>query len=142
MNLQRIPHLDGDPGVSQTIRQMCQLIEEGKKDPLIHQTAAKILTAARVPAFDWPGEARAIYSWVKRNIRFTRDVDGHETLHGAADVLRLGIGDCDDFTVLILSLAGTIGAHGRIVTIATGRGEDSDFSHVYPEVEVNGRWIS
>jgi Transglutaminase-like superfamily len=142
MNLQRIPHLDGDPGVAQTISQMRRLIEEGKKDPLVHQTAAKILTTARVPAFAWEQEARAIFDWVRRNIRFTRDVDGHETLHGAADIIQLGIGDCDDFTVLMLSLAGSIGAAGRIVTISTDHGADREFTHVYPEVEVNGRWIS
>ncbi len=142
MNVQRIPHLDGDPGVAQTIRQMRRLIDQGKSDAQIHELAARILTSARVPAFDWQREARAIFDWVQRNIRFTRDVEGHETLHGAADIVRLGIGDCDDFTVLTLSLAGSIGAQGRIVTISTDPSEAREFTHVYPEVEVNGRWIS
>lgn len=140
MNLTRIPHLDGDPGVAQTIRQMRRLIHAGKQDPKVHELAAQILRKANVPAYDWEGEARAIYEAVRRNLRFTRDVDGNETLHAAADIIRLGIGDCDDHTVLICSLLKTIGCDCRIVTIATDPG--GEFSHVYPEAEVNGRWIS
>jgi len=140
MKLTRIPHLDGDPGVEQTIRQMRRLIHQGKQDPKVHELAAQILRKANVPAYDWEGEARAIYEAVRRNLRFTRDVDGNETLHGAADIIRLGIGDCDDHTVLICSLLKTIGCDCRIVTIATDPG--GEFSHVYPEAEVNGRWVA
>jgi hypothetical protein len=141
MKVTRIPHLEGDPGVQQTIRQMCRLISQGKQDPAVHELAALILRCARVRAYDWPGEARAIFDWWHRNIRFTRDVDGHETLHAPADILRLGIGDCDDFTVGICSLLKTIGADCRIVTISTH--EDGEFSHVYPEVILpSGRSIA
>lgn len=140
MKLTRIPHLDGDPGVEQTIRQMRRLIQQGKQDPKVHELAAQILRKANVAAYDWEGEARAIFEAVRRNLRFTRDVDGNETLHGAADIIRLGIGDCDDHTVLICSLLKTIGCDCRIVTIATDPG--GEFSHVYPEAEINGRWIA
>jgi hypothetical protein len=141
MKLTRIPHLDGDPGVEQTIRQMCRLIAQGKQDPKVHELAAQILRCARVPAYDWTGEARAVFDWWHKNIRFTRDVDGHETLHAPADILRLGIGDCDDFTVGICSLLKTIGADCRIVTIATD--PQGEFSHVYPEVILpSGRSIA
>jgi hypothetical protein len=141
MKLTRIPHLDGDPGVEQTIRQMCRLISQGKQDPKVHELAAQILRCARVAAYDWNGEAQAIFNWWHKNIRFTRDVDGHETLHAPADILRLGIGDCDDFTVGICSLLKTIGADCRIVTIAVD--PDGEFSHVYPEVILpSGRSIA
>ncbi len=140
MKLTRIPHLDGEPGVAQTISQMRRLIQQGKQDPTVHELAAQILRKANVPAYDWEGEARAIFEAVRRNLRFTRDVDGNETLHAAADIIRLGIGDCDDHTVLICSLLKTIGCDCRIVTVATD--SSGEFSHVYPEAQVNGRWIS
>ncbi len=141
MKLTRIPHLDGDPGVEQTIRQMRRLISQGKQDPKVHELAAQILRCARVAAYDWTGEAQAIFDWWHKNIRFTRDVDGHETLHAPADILRLGIGDCDDFTVGICSLLKTIGADCHIVTIATD--SEGEFSHVYPEVILpSGRSIA
>lgn len=141
MKLTRIPHLEGDPGVEQTIKQMRRLIGQGRQDPKVHELAAQILRCARVPAYDWTGEARAIFDWWHRNIRFTRDVDGHETLHAPADILRLGIGDCDDFTVGICSLLKTIGADCHIVTIAVD--PDGEFTHVYPEVILpSGRSIA
>lgn len=143
MKLTRIPHLDGDPGVAQTIQQMRRLIEHGKKDPQIHELAASIVR--RVAPYDGSAaiataEAKAIFEAALRNVRFTRDVHGHETLHAAPDIVRLGIADCDDFTVLICSLLLSVGAPCRIITIATD--PDGEFSHVYPEVEINGRWIA
>jgi Transglutaminase-like superfamily len=143
MKLTRIPHLEGDPGVEQTIRQMRRLIDQGKKDPEIHELAAQIIR--RLPADDGSSavatqKARAIFDAVSRNVRFTFDVHGNETLHAAADIVRLGIGDCDDFTVLICSLLKTAGADCRIVTIATD--PSGEFSHVYPEAEINGQWIA
>jgi hypothetical protein len=152
MKLTRIPHLDGDQGVAQTIRAMRALVEQGKQDPTVHELAARILTRAHVPAFNFMGEARAIYDAVRRNLRFTRDVWGNETLHAAPDIIRLKIGDCDDFTILICSLLQTIGQECRIVTIATASpdlgasrsipSEAPEFVHVYPEALLSGRWIS
>jgi hypothetical protein len=143
MKLTRIPHLDGDPGVAQTIRQMRRLIQKGKQDPEIHELAATIVR--RVAPYDGStavatAEARAIFDAALRNLRFTRDVHGNEALHAARDIVRLGIADCDDFTILICSLLKTVGADCRIITIATD--PDGEFCHVYPEVEINGRWIA
>jgi hypothetical protein len=131
----------GDAGVEQTIRAMRGLIDEGKKDPCIHELGAGILRAAAVPAFDWAGEVRSIGEWVHRNVRFTRDVYGKETLHSAREIVRLGIGDCDDFVILICSLLGTIGVKTRIVTISSPRLDPSQFTHVFPEAEVEDEWI-
>ena len=142
MPVASMPLAGGDTGVEQTIAQMRRLIEQGKKDPQVHEYAAAIIRSCNVPAFDWNGEARAIFEWVRRNIRFTRDVYGKETLHSAPEILRLGIGDCDDFTILICSLLATIGAKTRIVTVSNHAEDPSQFSHVYPEVKIpNGSWI-
>src|SRR5579864_144100 len=141
MHAQSIPLASGDAGVAQTIRAMRRLIEQGKKDPAVHEAAAQIITTAAVPAFDWAGEIRAVYNWVLRNIRFTRDVQGKETLHTAPEILRLRIGDCDDFTILICSLLGTIGHKCRILTISKPE-DERNFSHVFPQVLVNGSWLT
>jgi hypothetical protein len=141
MKAQAVPMAAGDAGTQQTIRAMRRLIDEGKKDPIIHELAAQILQRARVPAHDHQGEARAVGEAVYRNVRFTRDVYGKETLHAARDIVRLRIGDCDDFTILICALLGTIGHKTRIVTVSNHPEDPSQFSHVYPETCVNGRWI-
>lgn len=141
MRAQSVPLAGGDAGIQQTIRAMRNLIEQGKKDPVIHELAADILHRAQVPAHDHLGEARAIGEAVYRNVRFTRDVYGKETLHAAREVARLRIGDCDDFVILICSLLGTIGHKTRIVTVSNHPEDPSQFSHVYPETYVNSRWV-
>jgi len=137
-----VPLAEGDEGTDQTIQAMRRLIDEGKKDPVVHETAAWILKQARVAPFDWMGELRAIYDWGRANVRYTRDVQGKETLHSAREIIRLGIGDCDDFTILYCALAGTIGMRCRIVTIAGHPGDPQQFSHVYPEALVGQQWIT
>lgn len=143
MRAQTFPLAGGDAGTAQTVRAMCRLIEQGKKDPRIHELAAAIV--ANCPAEYTPaGEmaaARAIYSWGLANVRYTPDVTGKETLHSAWDVARLRIGDCDDFTILFCSLFETIGKKTRIVTISAHGEDPNQFSHVFPEVLVLGRWI-
>jgi hypothetical protein len=134
----RIP--DGDPGTAATIAQMSRLIREGAKDPVVHELGASLVKNLR--PYDWMGEAQAIYNWPRRNIRFTRDVRGIETLHSAREIIRLGIGDCDDFTILICALASTVGMKCRIVTVSADPRAPEVFSHVYPEVSVSGRWIA
>jgi Transglutaminase-like superfamily len=140
-NISQTPLAEGDAGTAQTIAAMRGLIDRGKRDPTIHELAARIIRGAGVAPFDWRGEATAIFAWVRGNIRFTRDVYGDEALHTAPEIVRLGIGDCDDFTVLICSLLETCGHHTRIVTISSNPSDPEAFSHVFPEVELEGRWI-
>lgn len=140
--VQATPLADGDAGVAQTVQAMCALIDQGKKDPTIHERAAWIITAYRVRAFDFNGEFRAIFHWVCKNIRWTRDPTGKEGLHTAAEVLRLGIGDCDDFSILMCSILGTVGHRTRLVTISNHAEDPDQFSHIFPEVQLeNGKWM-
>jgi len=134
----------GDDGTAATIARMRALIDQGVKHPVVHEAAAFILRSSKIPQFDAAGEARAIYLWVLRSVRFTRDIVGKETLHSADEILRLGIGDCDDFTILLCALLGTVGHRARIITISSvPRDVDGEqpFTHVYPEVFLSGRWV-
>ncbi len=131
----------GDAGTAATTAAMRALIERGKKDPAVRSLAVQILHKARVRAFDWCGEARAIFESVHRNMRFTRDVRSKETLHEAPVLIRMRAGDCDDFVILLCSLLESVGMATRIVTVAGDPEDPATFTHVYPEVEVNGRWI-
>jgi hypothetical protein len=143
MRAQTFHLAEGDAGTAQTIQAMRRLIEQGKKDPRIHELAARII-AHCPPEYLPAGEAaaaRSIFEWGLANVRYTPDVTGKETLHAAWDVARLGIGDCDDFTVLFCSLLETIGKQTRIVTISSHAEDPKQFSHVFPEVLLRGRWI-
>jgi len=141
-SLQSEPLLAGDDGTAQTIARIRGLVEQGKKDPRVNRTAGTILRGARVAPYDDAGEVRAVYSWVLRNIRFTKDPEGKECLRPAATTLEWGFGDCDDINAILLpSLLGSIGYHTRIVTIASHPGAPEQFSHVYAEVLLGDCWI-
>lgn len=141
-----VPLLAGDAGVAQTIELMRRLIDEATKDPSVNRLAVEILKNSGAPQHDPLAEAEAIYAWVHANIRFVNDPvdsfgDPKETLRAARDILELGAGDCDDFTILMLSLAQNIGLQGRIVTVASDPRDPSQFTHVYPEVDIDGEWV-
>jgi hypothetical protein len=142
MNVTAVQIPGGDAGTAATIAAMRRLIEEGKKDPVVYELARTILRRARVKAFDFAGEARAIYNSVLRNMRFTRDVRGKETLHSARELVRLRMGDCDDFTILMCSLMESVGLATQIKTVANDDREPETFTHVFPEVRINGKWVA
>ena len=137
-----LPLSEGDAGTVETLQHMCRLIDEGAKDPEINRTAIAIVHAAGVKQFDFEGERRAIYAWIRKNIRFFRDIDGKETLRSSRETLATRGGDCDDYTILTCALLKTIGQRVRIVTISSHGQAPEVFSHVFPEVRnERGRWI-
>lgn len=138
----RVPLSNGDRGTVETIARIRKLIHAGATDQLVNRTSIAIIQAAGVPQFDNLGEIRALYEWVRRSIRFTKDVAGVETLRTAREILTIRAGDCDDINgVLLPALLSTVGHQCRLVTIASVPQAPKEFSHIYCEVFFAGRWI-
>src|SRR5271156_1627418 len=135
-----MPLAQGDAGTAATIQQMWRLIDDGVKDQTVNRQAIEIVRGVR--QFDRAGEARAVYDWVRRNIRFTSDIAGKETLRSPREILHVRAGDCDDFVILICALLGTIGHKMRITTVASHPADPTIFTHVYPEDKVGPRWVA
>jgi len=133
---------EGDPGTALTIQKMSALIDQGKSSAAIHAAAQSILNSYRVPAYAWERQARAIYDWVLRHVTFTPDVVGKESVQGAEWTLTYRRGDCDCIAVLMCSLLETIGMRCRLMTVAADPRDPQQFSHVYPQVSINGKWTS
>lgn len=137
-----VPMPGGDAGVSKTMHLIRRLVDSAIKDPYINRTAIEILQQSNAPQYDQEAAARQIYEWVHQNIRYVQDPVGKETVRPAAVILEVRAGDCDDINgVLIPSLLGTIGVATRGVTVAAAPGSD-DFSHIYAEAFLNGRWVA
>jgi hypothetical protein len=132
----------GDTGTAETIAVIRQLVDEGIKDPEVNRAAIGIVKAAGVRPFDFDGEQRAIYNFVLKQIRFTRDIAGKETLRTPREILAIRAGDCDDKSILIAALLGTIGHRVRLVTVKANPLAPGLFSHIYPEVYSRGRWVA
>ncbi|HKM99463.1 MAG TPA: transglutaminase-like domain-containing protein [Candidatus Binataceae bacterium] len=138
----RTPLLNGEPGTAQTIALMRRLIDQAVSDAQFVRFAIDIVRS--VPAFEETSEVEALYSWVKRNIRFTKDPVTKEKLYPPAELLKIRAGDCDDIAMLLGALLIAIGYPARLITVSANAEQPNEFSHVYTEAEVptgSGNWI-
>jgi len=140
-----MPLSEGDPGTIETVSMMWRLIQDGMRDPEINRAAMAIINCSRARPFNFADQRRAIFDWVSRNVRFVRDIAGKETLRTPHETLAVRAGDCDDMTMLLAALLGTIGNDVRIVTIGVlpgGPQTPAPFSHVYAEVFDGNQWVA
>lgn len=117
---------DGAAGTRETLKHMRQLVQNGKHDQRIRDLANRIVS--NVPAKDWAGELAAVFEFVRSNVRYSLDPNDIETIQGAAGTLALGYGDCDDFSVLVATLAECLGHPCCLV--AMGFQQPNTFEHV------------
>nr|MCU0982344.1 transglutaminase-like domain-containing protein [Pirellulaceae bacterium] len=104
--------------------------------PSIETTHVEIKRLAGEIAQDAPtdwGKVKAIYDWVRANVRYEFD----EELRGALTALRAGHGDCEELTSLFIALCRANGVPARSVWIP---------GHCYPEFYLQtpdgrGRWF-
>ena len=88
------------------------------------------------------GEVLSLFHWVRNNIRYTRDIFRVELLHTARRMLELRAGDCDDMTILLGAMLVATGHPVRIALTGFRPNKPHVYSHIYPEVNVKGKWIA
>jgi len=132
----------GTDGTLTTAKIIGQLIRAGAKDFYVRQKAIEIFRTYRVPPKNRMGEACALFDFVKRNVRYTRDIFRVELLHSARRMLELRAGDCDDMTILLGAMLLSTGHPVRLVLAGFRKNRPHVYSHIYPEVNVSGRWIA
>jgi Transglutaminase-like superfamily len=139
-----VPLLSGFAGVEQTVDLARRLVDDGVKDPFVNRTAINVLQQAGTSTYDPEAAAHALWQFVT-GFTFVNDPVGpygpKETLRPARVVLDVRAGDCDDLAVVLCSLLGTIGMTTRLVTIAADPEAPSEFSHIYPEVQIGQAWV-
>jgi transglutaminase-like putative cysteine protease len=136
----RVPK--GRRGTLLTARLISRLIRDGAKDFYVRQKAIEIFRCRRVPAKDRWGEVCALFDWVRRNVRYTRDIFRVELLHTPRRMLELRAGDCDDMTILLGAMLIATGHPVRLALTGFRRHKPHIYSHIYPEVNVRGKWIA
>lgn len=139
IHLHKIP--SGYPGTLKTIEHIVDLIRKGAKDFKVRQTAIGILLQRAVRPKDYLGEIKALFEWVQRNIRYTKDTFRVEVLHSARRMLELRAGDCDDMAILLGAMLEAIGHPVRLIITGPDPLRQYLFSHIYLEVCHRGRWI-
>jgi len=135
----RIPR--GFPGTQHTAAHVRRLILDGAKDFYVRQKAIDIMLGRAVRPKNYRGEIQALFEWVQRNVRYTKDPFRVEVLHSPRRLLELRAGDCDDMTILLGAMLEAIGHPVRLVLTGPDPARPLLFSHIYLEVNYRGRWI-
>ena len=81
----RIP--GGLAGTRTTAAHIGRLIRDGAGDFYVRQKAIDILLERGVPAKNYLGEIDALFRWVQRHVRYTKDPFRIEVLHSARRML-------------------------------------------------------
>ena len=126
----------GASGVARTVAQMRRLVREGRRHPAIRAAALSVISS--LPPRDTEGEARALFEFVRDQIRYVRDVHATETLSQAPITLATMAGDCDDQVILLGALLESIGLPTRFVLSAHQMPGELD--HVCLEVLAGDEW--
>lgn len=128
------------------IEKIKQQVYKSVRDPSMRQLALKVTHGC--PERDQACEARAIYNYVKKNVRYTGDggpiqfpdgtVEPIDIYQTAQYTLKVKGGDCDDQNILI----GTLGAlNGLEMWFRTVMYSEHN-GHIYPYVKLkNGKGI-
>ena len=118
---------EGAAGIRRTTRAMADIVRASRVDPNLRARAITIVQLSQPK--DHPAEIRALFDFVRNQIRYVGDVAGIETLQWPLQTLQLRAGDCDDKAILLAVLLQTIGFPVRF--IVTGYHQPDVFEHVY-----------
>ncbi len=124
--------------IEERLASIQDLVHKSVQDPEMRKLALQI--TASCPERDGECEARAVYDFVKANVRYTGDVapiafpngevEGIDLYQSARRTVEFGGGDCDDQDILIATLLALNGITPRMRVIREEGGED--WSHIYP----------
>jgi tetratricopeptide (TPR) repeat protein len=105
-------------------------------NPLVHDKALAI--ASRYPGSYNIDQVGAIFEYVNSGWTYVNDPNSRDYINSADESIKLGessgssgVGDCEDFAVLMASMIESIGGSARIIHT-----EGNDGSHAYAEVYI------
>jgi transglutaminase-like putative cysteine protease len=136
----KLTHHRSSMPIAERVGLLQDLTYKSIQDPRMRKLALQITKSC--PERDGLCEARAIYNWMRKNIRYTGDVGPHKLgRHGpvegidlfqtAARTVEFGGGDCDDHSILACTLAAHNGLACKYRVTAPTRGRGEDYSHIY-----------
>jgi len=129
---------DGVAGTRATLKIMSRLVKQFKVDAGLNLYTLDLLRSFGVKQYDEAGEIRALQNFVRDAIAYRKDIEGIETVRDPTITLEYGAGDCDDKSVLLCTLAATVGYETEFIAL----GFDGEyFSHVMGAVRLGTRWI-
>jgi len=135
---------NGINGNLETVEIMRQVARDRSRYPAVRELALKILLWHKIPSRNYLDESKAIGRFVKKKVRYVRDITSVETLHDPLtmiDQIKAGTaqGDCDDISLLIVTLLLSIGHQPFFRIIKYKDGLRDTYQHIYVvDYEKNG----
>lgn len=129
----------GDDGIAATLSLMARISRAYSKLPQFYVLAREIANGAGVEGKDYAGEGEAIWDFVRNNVIYRRDIEGVESVQTPDRTLALASGDCDDQSILVATLAKSLGFPVRFVAAGLRGG---DLEHVWPELRIGDSWFA
>jgi transglutaminase-like putative cysteine protease len=124
--------------IEERLASIQNLVHKSVQDPEMRKLALQI--TSHCPERDGECEARAVYDYVKANVRYTGDiapikfpsgqVDGIDLYQSARRTLEFGGGDCDDQSILVATLLALNGITPRLRVMKERKSDD--WSHIFP----------
>jgi transglutaminase-like putative cysteine protease len=124
-------------GLSDRIHHLRKLVEQGKRDPVVYEFARRAVNQKCggkwcVPEKATAKEAEALFKHIRKHVRYTSDIAGIDSYQKPSHTIRLGTGDCDDYSTLTCAAAATLGIPCRFKVIRTKGAPD--WNHIYAEL--------
>lgn len=129
----------GALGARQSLKMMRQIVLAYRANPLIVAYARQIVNLAGIRARDYPAQVQAVYDWITQNIAFVRDPVGTDLFMTPDVTLHNGAGDCDDLSILFVTLMQSLGHPAGFMAIQEP-GADT-FNHVFAITRIGERWL-
>lgn len=137
-NMKTTMRSSDDMPIEERLATIQALVHKSVQDPEMRKLALKI--TSKCPERDGTCEAKAIYDYVKKHVRYTGDiapirfpdgsVEGIDLYQSARRTLELAGGDCDDQSIVIATLLALNGITPRLRVMKERKSDD--WSHIYP----------
>jgi transglutaminase-like putative cysteine protease len=117
------------------------MVQKHTGDPRLVEVASRIIAELNIPERNPVALARGFQKYVQENIKFFRE--SPERFVSPLRTLQWGIGDCDDKTIVLATLLRTFRLPVRLKFIRFVSAKTKKrVSHVYPQVGIEGKWIT
>jgi hypothetical protein len=125
--------------LDQRVKYIRQMIQKGRNDPRIRALSVKIVSKKCgkkhcIDEKDYVSEVKAIFDWVRKNVRYVRDSYDRDTFQHPVRTIQFGGGDCDDYSIVLASMLQAIGYPVRLRVIKTHAAQD--WNHIYIQVGI------
>ncbi len=136
-NMRTTLRASNDMPIEERLASIQKLVHRSVQDPEMRKLALRI--TSKCPERDGTCEARAIYDYVKANVRYTGDiapikfpngdVEGIDLYQSARRTLEMNGGDCDDQAIVLATLLSLNGITARLRVMKEDKA--GDYSHIF-----------